>query len=67
MVQKNVTLVPLAAENREQFILDNQWVLKCGFQITEFYNEFHPDPNLPTEDGDVSAPAELFRFSKVMN
>lgn len=42
------------------------YVNKCGFQITEFYNEFNPDPNLPMEDCDDSGPDEMFRFIKIM-
>ena len=30
MKQEKVTLVPLTAEDREQFILDNQWAFKHG-------------------------------------
>lgn len=30
MKKVNVTLVPLAADDREQFILDNQWAFKYG-------------------------------------
>ena len=30
MKHTEVILVPLTAEDREQFILDNQWSLKCG-------------------------------------
>ena len=30
MKQAHVTLVPLAADDREQFILDNQWAFKYG-------------------------------------
>lgn len=42
------------------------YVNKCGFKITEFYNKFNPDPNMPTEDCDDSGPAEMFRFIKTM-
>ena len=30
MKHTNVTLVPLTDEDREQFILDNQWAFKYG-------------------------------------
>ncbi|MCR4994997.1 MAG: GNAT family N-acetyltransferase [Bacteroidales bacterium] len=39
------------------------YINRCGFQAVEFYNEHHPDPNMPEqfdqEDG-------LFRFEKRM-
>lgn len=45
------------------------YVNKCGFKITEFWNEHHPDPHMP-EDGDERDPAvgcdEAFYFEKVM-
>lgn len=53
MVKEKVTLVPLTADDREQF-------------ITEFYNKFNPDPNLPMGDCDDSGPNEMFRFIKIM-
>lgn len=30
MNEPNVTLAPLTADDREQFILDNQWAFKYG-------------------------------------
>ena len=43
------------------------YVNKCGFHIVEFYNEFHRDSNLPSnEDFPEDCPDELFRFVKVM-
>lgn len=60
---KKVTLVPLTADDREQFILDNQ----CGFHIVEFYNEFHINPNAPAEDAHTDDRSdEMFRFIKMM-
>ena len=32
MKQAEVTLIPLQPEDREQFILDNQWAFKYGAQ-----------------------------------
>lgn len=40
------------------------YVNKCGFQIVEFYNQYHKDPNF-TED-ESEGPDEMFRFIKVM-
>lgn len=42
------------------------YVNKCGFQITEFYNEFHPEPNMPVDECEYSAPSEMFRLIKTM-
>lgn len=42
------------------------YVNKCGFRITEFYNKFNPDPNMPVEDCGDSDPDEMFRFIKIM-
>lgn len=46
------------------------YVNKCGFQIVEFYNEYHSDPhmNLNGRKDDKSLPSgnEFFRFKKVM-
>ena len=39
------------------------YVNKCGFQIVEFYNAFHSDPNEPHTD---EGPSEMFRFIKRM-
>lgn len=33
MKNANVTLVPLTPEDREQFILDNQWAFKYGAML----------------------------------
>lgn len=42
------------------------YVNKCGFHIVEFYNEFNPESNMPSEEGDDFGPDEMFRFIKVM-
>ena len=45
MKNTNVTLVPLTSDDREQFILDNQWAFKYG-AIEEFGNrDDHIDDN----------------------
>ena len=44
------------------------YVNRCGFHITEYYNDRHPDPHFPQEEaGDY--PGEdggLFKFEKVL-
>ena len=44
------------------------YVNRCGFHITEYYNERHPDPHFPQEEsGDY--PGEdggLFKFEKML-
>lgn len=42
------------------------YVNKCGFQIVEFYNEFHPDPDMPVDKQDEPVPDEMFRLVKIM-
>lgn len=42
------------------------YVNKCGFQIVKFFNEFNPDPMMPTENSDIASPTEMFRFIKTM-
>lgn len=43
------------------------YVNRCGFQITEFYNRHHPDPNEPdAQEAEEQFPAGMFRFRKVM-
>ena len=44
------------------------YVNKCGFQIVEYFNDRHPDPNYPQEEsGDYpGADGGLFRFRKVV-
>ena len=44
----NVTLVPLQAEDREQFILDNQWAFKYGALVEFGERDSHID-----EDGEI--------------
>ena len=39
------------------------YVNKCGFQIVEFYNKYHQDPNDKENDGALD---EMFRFIKYM-
>ncbi len=45
------------------------YVNKCGFKITEFWNEHHPEPHAP-EDESQSGPTagcdEAFYFEKIM-
>ena len=44
------------------------YVNKCGFAITEYYNDRHPDPNFPEEEGS-DYPGEdggLFKFEKTV-
>ena len=44
------------------------YVNKCGFAITEYYNDRHPDPNFPDEEGG-DYPGEdggLFKFVKTV-
>jgi hypothetical protein len=45
------------------------YVNRCGFHITEYYNDHHPDPHFPQEEaGDY--PGEdggLFKFEKVIS
>lgn len=45
------------------------YVNKCGFKITEFWNERHPDPHMSENKGESGWPAghdEAFYFEKVM-
>ena len=37
MEKADVRLIPLQPEDREQFILDNQWAFKCGAQQEAFF------------------------------
>lgn len=41
------------------------YVNKCGFHIVEFWNEKHPDPNMP-EDYIGDGSEGMFRFQKKM-
>ena len=43
------------------------YVNRCGFNIVEFFNKFHPDPNMPDADVkkfDEQFPDGMFRFEK---
>ena len=42
------------------------YVNRCGFQIVEFYNSHHPDPNDPDAERDMDEqfPDGMFRFEK---
>ena len=48
MKNAKVTLVPLSARDREQFILDNQWAFKYGAM-----EEFGPRDDHFEEDGEI--------------
>ena len=48
MKNSKVTLVPLASENREKFILDNQWAFKYGAM-----QEFGQRDNHIDDDGEI--------------
>ena len=56
MKQKDVTLVPLTAEDREQFILDNQWAFKYGAML-----EFGERDDHVNEDGEIISRATIER------
>ncbi len=45
MKNTNVTLVPLAEDDREQFILDNQWAFKYGALMEFGERDNHIDEN----------------------
>ena len=45
MKHTKVTLVPLAADDREQFILDNQWAFKYGAMMEFGERDDHLDGN----------------------
>lgn len=43
------------------------YVNRCGFNIVEFFNKFHPDPNMPeayVKEFDEQFPDGMFRFEK---
>ena len=43
------------------------YVNRCGFHIVEFFNKFHPDPNMPeayVKEFDEQFPDGMFRFEK---
>ena len=48
MKNTKVTLVPLAEEDREQFILDNQWAFKHGALLEFGERDDHID-----DDGEI--------------
>ena len=48
MKNTKVTLVPLTADDREQFILDNQWAFKYGAM-----QEFGERDNHTDDDGEI--------------
>ena len=48
MLKTEVTLKPLSAEDREQFILDNQWSFKYGAML-----EFGERDNHVDDDGEI--------------
>lgn len=43
------------------------YVNRCGFHIVEFFNKYHPDPEMLTEDSDEQYPARMFRFEKIID
>lgn len=43
------------------------YVNRCGFQIVEFFNEHHLDPDRPLGPDEPPEMGEYFRFRKVMN
>ena len=44
------------------------YVNKCGFHIVEFFTKYHPDPNMPQEEGRPEMnDDEMFRFQKVIS
>lgn len=42
------------------------YVNRCGFNIVEFYNKFHPDPNQEADQINQAEEGEMFRLMKVM-
>lgn len=44
------------------------YVNKCGFHIVEFFNEHHPEPDMPQMEagGEIPGCDASFRFEKVM-
>ena len=48
MKNTKVTLVPLTADDREQFILDNQWAFKYGAMM-----EFGERDDHTLDDGEI--------------
>ena len=76
MKKSDVTLLPLTADDREQFILDNQWAFKHSAllefgerdnHIDQFWCEyFRPEHDIPDELPQDEGPDEMFRFVKIM-
>ena len=56
MKNTKVTLVPLAADDREQFILDNQWAFKYGAMMEFGERDDHTDG-----DGEIISRATIER------
>ncbi|MDO4484423.1 MAG: hypothetical protein Q4C54_08335 [Clostridia bacterium] len=75
MKHTEVTLVPITPDDREQFILDNQWSFKHSAllefgerdnHIDEFWCEyFAPTESIPDGAPD-EGPDEMFHFVKRM-
>ena len=70
MKNTKVTLVPLTANDREQFIFDNQWAFKYGTMM-----EFGECDDHTLDDGEIISRAtieksiqyECFYFLKVLH
>ena len=45
MKSTKISLIPLKAEDREQFILDNQWAFKYGAMLEFGERDSHIDDN----------------------
>ena len=56
MKNTKVTLVPLTAEDREQFVLDNQWAFKYGAMMEFGERDDHID-----DDGEIISRKTLER------
>ena len=54
MKNTKVTLVPLTADDREQFILDNQWAFKYGAMMEFYERDDHID-----DDGEIISCATI--------
>ena len=54
MKKTKVTLVPLTSDDREQFILDNQWAFKYGVMM-----EFGERDDHPLDDGEIISRATI--------
>ncbi|WP_376988624.1 GNAT family N-acetyltransferase [Bosea sp. R86505] len=42
------------------------YVNKCGFEIIEFYNKYHPDPHRLAGAGEFPGDDDAFQFEKIM-